>query len=374
MTRKINIEKEKLINLYDKEELSTYKIGKIFNCNPSVIQDRLREFKIRLRQPKRKRNFGNGKLKYLYVRKKLSTKKIADILSISSSSVYYKLKEANIKTRKKRLFKISRNKLEELYIKRGLSCSKIAKLYGFGKVTIFKKLKDYSINTRKSSEANIKYPKRIFNGDDRLKAYMIGFRLGDLNVRSLNKNSTIKIKSSTTKEAHVNLIRRVYGSYGHFWIKKYGEVFSIAVFLDKSFNFLVKKEDNIEDWILKDNYIFFAFLAGYIDAEGNIGISQNRARLRIRSYDKNILFQIYNKLNSLNIKTKINKVSEKGIYSGVKHNKDCWGVFVNSKKDLLCLFKLIKPYMKHQKRINDLILAENNILERNKNQEKAIIV
>ena len=233
---------------------------------------------------------------------------------------------------------------------------------------MFEKLKKYSIKTRNYLESSIKYSKKVFDGGDELKAYMIGFRLGDLNVKSLNKDSTVVIKSSTTKEDQVNLIRGVYGKYGHFWVKKYGETFSIMTFLDKSFNFLVKKEDDIDDWILQRDDFFFAFLAGYVDAEGNMGVSQNRARFRIRTYDKNILLQIHEKLSELEINSKFGVVSKKGLYKTKKQNKDCYGVFVNSKDDLLRLLRLIKPYMKHGKRLKDLALAEKNILERNKKQ------
>jgi len=372
MSVKITISKEKLIELYIKNNLSTHQISKIIVCNPSVIQRRLKEFGITLRQPKRKIKIQKEKLVELYMNRGFSTQKISKIIGISSCSVYYKLKELGIETRKKRIFKISKNKLENLYLKKKLSCSQIAKVEGFSGAVVFNRLKKYSIKTRKYLEANIKYPKKSFDGNDELKAYMIGFRLGDLNVKSLNNYSTIIIKSSTTKEDQLNLIKEVYGNYGRFWMRKYGNTYSTMVFLDKSFHFLTKKEDNIEEWIKKEDHLFFAFLAGYTDAEGNICISQKRAKFRIRSYDKKILFQIYGKLNSLGINTKFGLASKEGTYSGVKHNKDCWGVFVYSKQDLLKLLNLIEPYMEHAKRLKDLALAKQNILERVKKYDEVL--
>lgn len=368
MTKKIEFLKRDLIDLYEKQKFSTYKIARKFNCDPSVIQKRMKEYAIIKRNPKKKIVIPREKMFDLYVRQNLSVSDSAKKLGISHCSVYYKLKEANIEPRKKKIFNISKKELEKLYLKDKLSCSKIAKIYGFNSVTVFEKLKKYSIKTRNYLESSIKYSKKVFDGGDELKAYMIGFRLGDLNVKSLNKDSTVVIKSSTTKEDQVNLIRGVYGKYGHFWVKKYGETFSIMTFLDKSFNFLVKKEDDIDDWILQRDDFFFAFLAGYVDAEGNMGVSQNRARFRIRTYDKNILLQIHEKLSELEINSKFGVVSKKGLYKTKKQNKDCYGVFVNSKDDLLRLLRLIKPYMKHGKRLKDLALAEKNILERNKKQ------
>jgi|SRR3989339_579825 len=372
MTTKIEISKEKLIELYTKQNLSTRKIAKILGCEHTAIRNRLKEYKIYIRHPKKKITIKKEILEDFYVNKKLSTQKIAKILNISSCAVYYKLKESNIETRKKKIFYISKTKLEELYKKRRLSCSKIARKYKCNTVTIFEKLKKYSIATRDCFEANIKYLKKPFDGNNELKAYMIGFRLGDLNVKSESKNSTVIVKSSTTKEDQLNLIEKVYGQYGHFWVKKYDNVFSTMVFLDKSFNFLVSKEDKIDTWIMQNNNCFFAFLAGYTDAEGNISFSNNDARFRIRTYDKNILLQIYKNLNLLNINTKFGLASKKGVHYKRIQNKDCWGIYVYAKQDLLRLFSLIGPYLKHKKRQRDLVMTKNSILERIKKYDRKL--
>ncbi len=366
MSKKIEIQKSVLVDLYLIRNLSTHKIARIFKCDPSVIQKRLKENGIKLRSPKQKVEISKKRLFDLYIHKRLSTQKVAKILGISSCSVYYKLKESGIGTRHKNIVNIPKKKLKELYLKNNFSCAEIGKMFGCDKVTVFNKLKDYGLNTKSLSKANIIYPKKKFSDGNELKAYMIGFRLGDLNVKSLNADSTIFIKSNTTKREQFDLIKEIYGKYGHFRFTKRENDYCIWCNLDKSFSFLIPKEDKIEDWILKKDNYFFSFLAGYSDAEGNISVSEGRARFRIRTYDKNILFQIYSKLNSSNINTTFNLVSKAGFFYGARHNKDCWGVFVTSKDDLLKLLRLIKPYMKHKKRLKDLILAEKNILERNK--------
>ena len=366
MTKKLIISKDVLENLYINKKLSTYKIAKQFNCDSGVIQRRLREYKIELRQPKKKIIIPRKKLYNLYVNKQLSTQKVSRILGTSSCFIYYKLKELGITTRKKRKLKISKEKLKKLYVDDRLSCSKIAKKLKFDKITVFNKLKRLGIKTRNLSQAMTIYSKKKFDGNEKLKAYMIGFRLGDLNVRAVNKKSTVFVKSSTTKEDQVRLIKEVYGKYGHFKISYRKNDFCVWCNLDKSFSFLIKKEDKIDGWIINNNKCFFSFLAGYTDAEGNISICQGRARFRIRTYDKNILFQMYKKLNSLDINTIFNLVSKVGITHGIKQNKDSWGIFVNTKDDLLKLLRLIKPYIKHKKRMKDLVLAEKNVLERNK--------
>ncbi len=112
--------------------------------------------------------------------------------------------------------------------------------------------------------------------------------------------------------------------------------------------------------------IIFSFLGGYSDAEGNFGVYEGMARFRVGSYDKNILKQIADKLNLLEINVRFN-LEGKDIIG--KHNQDFYRVSINAKNSLLKFINLIKPHIKHAKRYRDLVLCENNILERNKKKE-----
>lgn len=363
MSQKIEIPKHTLVKFYLKKKLSTHKIAGKFNCDPGVIQRRLREYKLKLRKPTEKINISKRRLHNLYAIRCLSTQKISELLGVSSCWVYYKLKELNINPRAKKKIHLSKKELCDLYYNKFLPLSQIAKKYNCATTTIFDRMKKYGLTRRDKYQSNIIHRKKRFTGKKISKSYMIGFRLGDLNVKSKSSCATVFLKSNTTKEDQFNLIKNVYGIYGHFRYKICNQTYYIWCNLDKSFNFLVPKQDNIEEWILNDEKFFLAFLAGYIDAEGNISVRRD-VRLRIRTYDKNLLFQIYKKLNSMGINTKFNLVRKKGIYNGRKHNGDCWGVFVYSKDSLFKLFKLLKPFMKHKKRYNDLLLGEKNLLER----------
>lgn len=363
MTKKINISKNVLEPLYLKKGYSTHRIAKIFNCDSGVIKRRLKEYEILLRRPKEKITIPKSKLEELYIERQLSTQKIAEILGISSCGVYYKLKEAGIDTRHKKQIILNKHELSKLYIDKNMPCSKIAKKFDCDPVTIFNFLKKFGIKTRSLSESHIGYPKKKFQGTDELKAYMIGFRLGDLNVRSVNDNSTIFIKSGTTKEDQCELIKNIYGVHGHYKIKFKNGVYQNYCNLDPSFSFLLPKEDNIEKWILNNNKCFFAFLGGYADAEGNFGVYQNRARFRLGTYDKNILEQIFDRLNSRGIRTTFN-LERKAVVG--KQNKDFYRISVNEKESLMELINNLKPYIKHEKRHNDMLLSEKNILLRNK--------
>ena len=50
--KRINIPEKELRRLYLDTGLSSYKISRLFGCDPSVIQRRLREYIITVRNPK----------------------------------------------------------------------------------------------------------------------------------------------------------------------------------------------------------------------------------------------------------------------------------------------------------------------------------
>lgn len=366
MTKRIGISKRKLESLYLKKGLSSYKIAKIYKCDPGVVQRRLKEHNIPLIYKKEKIIISKKRLYDLYVNKCLSTYKIANLFGCRSTTIYYRLKEYEINTRHKKIVSIPKGKLKKLYWKEELSLSQISERYDCSPSAILGKLKKYKISRRNRSEANISYPKKPFEGDLIMKSYMIGFRIGDLHVKKKKpSHKTITVNSNTTKLAQVKLIKEVFGCYGHFYTKERRGVYEIYCQLDKSFSFLVPKKDNIPKWILNNKRYFFSFLAGYTDAEGCIKVNQGRARYRIGSYDKNLLKQIYNKLTEFNLYPRYILETRAGtIYSGVKMNGDFWRVSVNKKSALLKLFSLLEPYIKHSTKIEDLKIAKNNILER----------
>jgi len=358
--KKINISKQRLRKLYEDKKLSSYDIAKIYKCNASVIQNRLREYKIKIRHPKEKIKISKEELIELYVNKKLSTYKIAKIYNCGSRTIYGILIRLGINPRQLKRIKISKDKLMDLYYKQKLSYSQIAKKYNCSASIIFDKMKKYKILPRSASEANTIYPKKDFSGNLVEKAYLIGFRLGDLNVKK--EGYLIKVKTNTTKTEQVELIKNLFGEYGNVNVGNYKEkFFGMDIGLNKSFYFLVPKEDDIDKWILRNNKHFLAFLAGYTDAEGNIGVYSNRARVRIGSYDKNLLYKIHKKLISMNLQNTYRLETFAGTHN---QNQDFWRVSISKKEDLLKLLKLIEPYIKHAKRCKDLKRARENILYR----------
>jgi hypothetical protein len=268
---------------------------------------------------------------------------------------------------------ISPKKLHELYIKKKLSPYKIGDLLNCSFKTVTNRLKEYNIPTRTKAQAKMKYFKKDFSGDDIEKAYLIGFRLGDLNAYVPYKNSEIiVVRCHTTDKVQIDLMKLLFAKYGQVTVSQSKHGSHVNCYLNKSFSFLLPKQDKIEDWIKTNNMTSCAFAAGYIDAEGNFIINQGRARFKIDSYDKNILKWIDEWLKENNIISKFRLISKKGDSrgNGIVFNNDLWRLNVNEAVSLLELIDFIFPYLKHEKRKKDVLLMKKNIFYRGSRKEK----
>ena len=100
-------------------------------------------------------------------------------------------------------------------------------------------------------------------------------------------------------------------------------------------------------------------MAGYTDAEGNVKVYDGRARFKIDSYDKEIIFWLYRLFKKYDIKCPLpKKIGTKGqIYDlakGYKYNQDLYRIRVSQIDSLYKLLLLISPYIKHKERLSDL--------------------
>lgn len=339
--KQFKIEKEELRNLYFNQNLSISSIAKIYDCSYTTIWERMKEFKIKPRT----------------------------------------LLEAMKLVMETRKIPISENELRDLYEKQKLSTLKIAKVYNCYHQTILRKMKGFGIKSRNNTEANTLYPKYDFSGDLVEKAYLFGFRQGDLYVvRTSKSGTTIRIEGNSTQIEQIKLIKKLFSKYGHF--NKYktkgfsgGNLWHSYYLVNDTFDFLLEKRKEIPRWILDNKKYFSAFLAGYIDAEGCIKIYGNKncikqAKFILASYDKKIIQQIGKKLISLGIKCGTLRImSPKGYKTQRKplpYNQDYYGFNICSKKSLLQLFNYIQNYIKHPKKLRDLAKAKENIEWRNK--------
>lgn len=362
---RVKINQERLTKLYVHRRFSARAIAGMYRCDQGVILRALRHYKISARHPKAPAKVSRDGLYILYCRRGLSAYKIAEHYRCSSGTIYRYLKFYKIPIRSQWRFDISKKDLVDLYIYKKYSLGKIAHGYKCSSATVLNKMRIYKIPRRSISETSTKHPKKDFVGSIKEKAYMVGFRLGDLGVR--RRNYLIYISSGTTKDAQVVLIRDLFKNYGPIWIGKknlQGAV-NISCSLNKSFSFLLPKYPIIPRWIGEIGPTFFSFLAGYTDAEGNITVSQGRARFRLRSYDKGILRGCHKRLRRLGIRSLFGLDKKAGVdRSGTKRNKDSWFLAVNEKKSLSIFLTKLRPLLRHEKRRYDLDQALSNVLSR----------
>jgi len=190
--------------------------------------------------------------KKLYENDKMSTFQIAERFGCCQATVWKMLKKFDITPRlsgAKRV-NIPKNKLYDLYINKKLSTWKIEKKLKISRSTIHRKLKEYKIPIRDLATANMKYEKLNFSEDLIEKAYLIGFRIGDLRVRKKYPNSrTIYVGCGSTILEQIYLLEELFNKYGRVWKKEKNGKINFEAFLNGSFDFLLSKE--APEWIFK---------------------------------------------------------------------------------------------------------------------------
>lgn len=306
----------------------------------------------------------------LYIKQGKSAPQIAKIYYCKTYTVRRWLSWLNVPKKLKKIA-IDKEGLLKLYQKEKKSCNEIASIYNCTPSAIRYKLIRCGIERRSLSQARNKYPKNNFSGDLVEKSYLIGFRIGDLRVfQTTAKAETVVATCHTTCDPQVLLVRELFEKYGKVTISCHprNRSFYINCYLNRSFSFLLPKKDYIEEWILRKNNYFKAFVAGYIDAEGNFILNQGRARFKIDSYEKKILGQIKQKLGSFGLNVKLRLIYHSGQEvnpgSGYKLKKDLWRLNINEGRSLLRFISFLEPHLKHYKRVQDMKECKSNIEKR----------
>lgn len=317
------------------------------------------------------------KLRTLYFKNKLSMFQIANRLGCTHSAIVYKFKKFGLKSRGHigltKPIKLTKTGFEYLYNKRGLSLKKIASMVHCSESGLEKRFENYKMTSRGNKNRTCKYKKRDFSENLIEKAYLIGFRLGDLNV--MKKVSVIQVRCSTTIPAQVRLIRNLFAPYTTPYITKAKRgTYEIICLVNRSFDFLLPKEDNIPDWVQNNKKFFFSFLAGYSDAEGCFCIHKSSRGKRnsfgffeIQTQQKNVINQIWRNLEAYDILSPPALLSKRAGYtspSGSINNKDIWKVCVARKNSLWILLDNLDIYTKHQSKINDMKKVRLNLISR----------
>ncbi len=263
--------------------------------------------------------------------------------------------------------RISKERLRLLYHRKNLTPVKIGRIFGCHAITIRNRLKEYKIPFKDPAFARIRSKRKDFNNILTNKAYMIGFRIGDLNVyRPSEKSQTIVVRCHTTQIEQIDIIKFLFKGFGKITTSFNNGHYHINCFLNETFGFLLSKSNEAWSWLKNSDELVPYFIAGYVDAEANFILNQGRARFKIDSYDVDILTFISEWLVSKGISTRFRRIYKKGdIWKGnFPLNKDLWRLNINDMVSLLKFINLILPWIRHKKRRADMIICLKNIKNR----------
>ena len=262
--------------------------------------------------------------------------------------------------------KITKELLENLYLEKKMCSREIAeKLGNINARTIRKKLNKFGIKTRSVSEALTKKFKRPFDNDLDNKAYFLGLRAGDFYAKWARKS--VRMQTSTTHLAQVNLLKESFKNYGETCIyftkvknpKREDEWF-IYTDLHPSFDFLIKKPKEIPDWVMEDEKYFFQFLTAYMDCEGSWKFQRShknhpRFMFKIRTEDFEILKQIKKVLRKMNYHPCLYLDKEKGTHATYgTFKQDVFDLTLNRKEEIISLINKLLPLSKHSEKIRKM--------------------
>ncbi len=265
---------------------------------------------------------------------------------------------------------ITKKFLKKWYLEKKLSTWAIEKRFGMTRSRVYAALRLHDIPMRSIAQSHIRYRRSHFSGDELEKAYLIGFAIGDLRVRNHNgpKSETISIGCGSTQTAQISLFRNMFSNYGRVWQSRpnlRGAV-NIEAWVDKSFSFLLPKQRSYSQYA-KDPKLFFAFLAGFTDAEGSFFISANQARVSWGNYNTHVLGFIKNNLLKFGIET--SKIVQDHLAGtvmghGYVRNKNYHHLSCNRKVMIGELLGALEPYIRHENKRADMARLRKNLILR----------
>ncbi len=321
-------------------------------------------------------------LEYLYTEKGLTTAEIGERFGVTGEAVRHRMARLGLARRGQPWSdcqlrdRLTGDALRQLYVDQGRSMAEIAHAFGVAETTVLARLKKCRINRRDLSAACIHYPRRDFSGDPHEKAYLVGFRQGDLWAGKTNDgpySTSISIACVSSRPEQIQLFESLFSPYGHVAVTRgrngpYVQ-YSLQCCVNWSFDFLLPKQDEIPPWVLDDPQLFTAFLAGYIDAEGSFQLNKDgTSRFCLASYDSGILHQVSEVLaDQFAIHCEApHLTAPKGrvMSGGYRSNGDLWTLAIGSKRALYRLCTLVEPYLKHAKRRHDMAAVQRNVMKR----------
>ncbi len=303
-----------------------------------------------------------GELKKLYFDDKKSMEEIGRMYGCNHVTITNRFKEFGWKSRGnlglRKSIKLSEAGLKYLYFNRLMPLDKIGKMLGCSKGAIERRVFKYELQTRgTANRVHFKYKKNNFDGDRVVKAYMIGFRIGDLNI--VPRKQVITVRCSTTHKAQTKLISSLFKKYGgvSVAVAKRGTE-EINIFVNRTFDFLLPKWKRIPSWIMLTGKPFWAFVAGYVDVK--------RKGLQVASQDEGIIWDIHRGMNRHGVVNNPPTLARKAGHTdmrGVRNNKNYWRISLYRKKEIQKFIDRYLRYGMHSEKVEAAAILQKRLLQ-----------
>jgi hypothetical protein len=268
-----------------------------------------------------------------------------------------------------------RTTIDHLHNDRNLSLLRISKEIGKSYTAIWGLCRALEIHTRNlaeadtaSAESRSKHKRTAFDGSEEDRAYMLGFKNGDLTAWQVS-GTAVMVTSTTTHPAFADLFHKLFQRYSHVYQypmfeEGRGYKWKLAARLDNSFRFLLCTAIEAAELFAANRRLYISWLAGLIDSDGNIQSSQDRGydRVRIIIYNSNLalLESIIAHSRSIGFEfTGPYLVQKAGTITqrGIRYTKDHWQIDLQQTKAAQNL--LFELPIQHSEKIERKALAMN---------------
>lgn len=310
----------------------------------------------------------------MYCDQGLSLGEIARSIGTSKSHVHYYMAKFGIERRPWTGLAPKRDPglIVNLYRDQSKTLEEISTLLGISKSTA-RKHTARQIQLRPRSIP--RYPRNPFSGDEIERAYLLGYRAGDVNAFQ-DSALTVTARVSTTHRSMLEMFQSSFSNYGRCMMVPRrvfltGYDWQIFAYLDNSFRFLIPRPLGPPS----ESALLYVFTAGFSDSDGCWSVWE---RLRRTAFSFDITSKNYSLLVVLALALKkegyhphVYLSRKKGTVKVVKGREgtrlitlteDTWTVVIRRRIEVKRLARDVLPYSRHPEKIAKmkLILDDHN--------------
>ncbi|MDA4122241.1 MAG: hypothetical protein OK456_03560, partial [Thaumarchaeota archaeon] len=182
--------------------------------------------------------------------------------------------------------------LDGLHNGKSISLHRISKEVGRSYTAIWGLCRALEIHTRTvaeadtlSAESRSKHKRTPFDGTEEDRAYMLGFKNGDITALQVS-GTAVMVSSTTTHPAFAELFNQLFQKYSHVYQypmfeEGKGYKWKLAARLENSFRFILTSAENASQQFTSSRSLFMSWLAGLIDSDGNFHVFQDHGDARV---------------------------------------------------------------------------------------------